>query len=379
MSETIFILMHKDIPVLRVLMSDRRTILKVLEIINREHLPVNMQGDEHIVASLYKFMTSRTIPNSRKNLPYILEMYDTVDAVSLSMFTYQVSMSDHYWFKPENANLTWANVNFYDNIFVDNLLFLGSLDSKGINFSSPNTSLNGSLPQMWSKRNGYNVLLKGGTVFNQQPFNEVFVSRLLDATDIPHVQYDLVYDNAAGWVSACNAFTNESIEFVPAWMIGDSGNPKANRYEVFVQRAESMGIKEARAFINAMLAIDYLTVNDDRHYGNFGFLRNSDTLQYIGMAPIFDNGNTFGYLDGRIKPHMPSYAYKSQPFSTTHDKQIKYIRTLLPTIDIDRLAHIGHHILEDVYNKNDMLSPERITAIGELLDTRMRQLKRVLE
>ena len=28
-----------------------------------------------------------------------------------------------------------------------------------------------------------------------------------------------------------------------------------------------------------MIIIDYLTMNDDRHWGNFGILRNSETLE----------------------------------------------------------------------------------------------------
>jgi hypothetical protein len=32
--------------------------------------------------------------------------------------------------------------------------------------------------------------------------------------------------------------------------------------------------------------------NKDRHFTNFGALRNSDTLQYTGLAPIFDTGTS---------------------------------------------------------------------------------------
>lgn len=232
---------------------------------------------------------------------------------------------------------------------------------------------------MWSKRNGKNVLLKGGSVFNQQPFNEVFISRLLDVTDIPHVQYTLQYDADNGWVSVCDAFTDESIEFVPAWMLGDEGDPKSNRYEAFIMKAEALGIPNVRSFVNQMLAIDYMTVNDDRHYGNFGFLRNSESLEWLGMAPVFDNGNTFGYLDGVIRPHTPSYAYKSQPFSTTHDKQIKYIRSKMPTLDLNKIEQTGLEELHAVYGQNDMLSPERIESIQDLFMVRIKQLRRTMD
>jgi predicted XRE-type DNA-binding protein len=44
-----------------------------------------------------------------------------------------------------------------------------------------------------------------------------------------------------------------------------------------------------------MLVIDFLIGNEDRHKGNFGILRDADTLQWLKMAPLFDNGNSLFY------------------------------------------------------------------------------------
>ena len=37
---------------------------------------------------------------------------------------------------------------------------------------------------------------------------------------------------------------------------------------------------------------DYILTNTDRHYNNFGVLRDTHTLKFIGLAPIFDTGNS---------------------------------------------------------------------------------------
>ena len=37
-----------------------------------------------------------------------------------------------------------------------------------------------------------------------------------------------------------------------------------------------------------MLVIDAIVGNADRHAGNFGWLRNSDTGEYVCMAPLYD-------------------------------------------------------------------------------------------
>lgn len=37
-----------------------------------------------------------------------------------------------------------------------------------------------------------------------------------------------------------------------------------------------------------MLIIDAVIGNGDRHAGNFGWLRNTDTGEYVSMAPLYD-------------------------------------------------------------------------------------------
>ena len=39
-----------------------------------------------------------------------------------------------------------------------------------------------------------------------------------------------------------------------------------------------------------MLLIDFLVMNIDRHLGNFGIIRNVETLKWEKIAPIFDTG-----------------------------------------------------------------------------------------
>ena len=41
-----------------------------------------------------------------------------------------------------------------------------------------------------------------------------------------------------------------------------------------------------------MLCLDYLIENSDRHYGNFGFIRDVNSLKFLGPAPLFDNGTS---------------------------------------------------------------------------------------
>ena len=80
--------------------------------------------------------------------------------------------------------------------------------------------------------------------------------------------------------------------------------------------SKKLGIPDMRAAIEKMLVIDYLIGNTDRHQGNFGFLRTSDSLQWLGMAPIFDSGTSLWH-DSRVG----DFKLRSRPFRSNHIQQ----------------------------------------------------------
>ena len=44
-----------------------------------------------------------------------------------------------------------------------------------------------------------------------------------------------------------------------------------------------------------MMILDYLICNQDRHFGNFGAIRDAVTLEWVGFAPIFDSGTSLWF------------------------------------------------------------------------------------
>ena len=44
-----------------------------------------------------------------------------------------------------------------------------------------------------------------------------------------------------------------------------------------------------------MIVVDYIVANEDRHLNNFGLVREAESLKWLGAAPIFDSGSSFGY------------------------------------------------------------------------------------
>lgn len=377
-----FLLMHKNIEVLEIRKEPNIDYFKINSIINAEHLPVNMLGKNKCNSyELNRFLEHRVIPKSRPNIAEIKEYYQANSSYELALQSYMVSIADHYWLCPKDKkqDLNWEKVNFYDNDFSSDLLFVSlyksSLDESARANKTPNTSNNGSLPQMWTKKDSDLFLIKTGQrPIYQQPYNEAVISDIMKVMNMRGVTYDLSYITTAD-VSICQSFTNSRIEFIPAWQFDAKQKPNnESYYEYYLKKVTECGIdqKLARKQLEQMIMLDFICVNEDRHWGNFGVLRDSDTLEYTGLAPIFDNGNSLGYMSLSIRSGQLNDYSKS--FGNTHQKELKFIRYMdMDLLDIcDKIPEI----LDRNYKKlrRPIFGEDRVEEISNLLVKRINNL-----
>lgn len=70
-----------------------------------------------------------------------------------------------------------------------------------------------------------------------------------------------------------------------------------------------------------MFVFDAVIYNEDRHFGNFGLLRDNHTGKLIAPAPIFDNGlSLFAHSMPSDWQDMPTYAAtRSNPYEISYD------------------------------------------------------------
>lgn len=375
-----FLLMHKDIPVLSVYLTENYEIHKIGKIICNEHMPLNMSlnTQKSLEISLSEFMRHRAIPNNRENISEILEAFKATNAINLSAKSYQLSLSDHYWIKPSSDDVSWNDINFFSNKFENSDIFLFESEVINTDLISPNSSINGSLRQMWIIENDDFILLKAGGILQLEPFNEVFVSNLLDSTSINHVQYELRVAKNNEFVSACKIFTDENTEFIPAWHIFNKDN-NMSAYNALLEKCKTLNIENYKKAIDEMIAIDYLILNDDRHWGNFGFLRDSKTLEFKGVAPLFDNGNSLWYNEYKINANKPDSAYKALPFRNSQQKQLKCIKSNLKHIDIEKIINIAPSLMEQIYAKNEVVTFERLEIMKKLFIERALKLEKAIK
>ena len=114
-------------------------------------------------------------------------------------------------------------------------------------------------------------LYKGGTEgaanTGNEPYSEYYACQIADKMGIGCVQYDL--ENWKGILaSKCRLFTDIDTSFVPVGRILRKTTLKA-----CLDYYKTLG-DEFYEQLCSMLVFDALIYNEDRHFGNFGLLRN---------------------------------------------------------------------------------------------------------
>lgn len=351
-------LMCQDIPVVGFAVNDTTgQIVSDLHIDNREYLPLSVVHSDSPRGALQKWLDNRSVSANRQDIAAMLAAYHVETASALSFKSLGLNLSDQYWFKPEGADFGWHDVNLFENDFSEQVF--RTMADTGKPSYTPDSSSNGDLPKFWKIEQGKRVLYKEGSApFDQQPYNEVFAARLLEVLELPHVNYTLVQDEERAY-SVCETFVTTATEYVPALEILNAV-PKLNHensYQHFFRCAEALSIPVSRQEVDDMLLFDYLINNADRHYGNFGFIRDVQTRSFLGMAPIFDNGNSFWYL--QLNKRMKLKDQPAKPFRDTHAEQMKLLgRSAVPW---DRLTESWlRQMVEDIYSRNDLFDTERL-------------------
>ena len=115
-----------------------------------------------------------------------------------------------------------------------------------------------------------------------------------------------------------------------------------------------------------MMVFDYIIANNDRHQGNVGYIRNPDTLEIIGLAPIFDNDQCMEMKDG--KPFVDESKFLHMP----HEKALERV-TDYSWIDVNKLQKIP-----DIY-KEVMKNFKTAEEIDSLCESTQQRIDKVHE
>jgi len=376
-AERKYMLKHKDKDVLEVELDPHGAIFAFGKISNADHLPVGtVDRNGANIKAVREWWKGRSIPASREGLRDLLENLDMITSEQLLDKSFGLSLSDQYWICPRNADLKWENVNFFHNPFsedVGNMLFgkMGSKDSKAVSLISPDNTSDGVLKKKWKIIDGKRCLIKGGSKpFNQEPANEVLASRICERLGIPYVNYWITELDGTKYC-VCEDFITGDTELVTAWHIKNliKSDNSTSDYDSFILKAEELGVKDARRRVDMMIVLDFIIVNTDRHYNNFGLVRNANTLEWISVAPIYDSGTSMWCKEDLSDMNARDLGIDSKPFRSKHIKQIKLVKDL-SWLDLDKLDGI-----EDEYAKmlNSVSDPSKYAARNRRLCSELRK------
>ena len=344
---------------------------------NEKYAPFGLIKDDKIDKTQFnRWWKNRQIPASRNGLKEILyksNIYDKDHFDLLDSKAYCLSLSDQYWVKSVDENILWEDINFFEHEFsedIGKIFFDRNNNLSNLNLNTPDMTSNGNYEKRWKIINGDRYLLKAGSkMINQEPFNEVIATKLYERilNDDEYVKYSIVYENDRA-VSICKNFITKETELIPAWKINEYYEflNNENKYEHYIPCLNNLKIPNANILVDKMIICDFILANKDRHFNNFGVIRNVETLKFEKAAPLFDNGCSLWFDENDM--YVGEF-FLTKPFEEYEKTQVSLVRNF-EWFDIQKLEGFTNEVKE-ILLSNKLLSQERIDKIIEQIKKRI--------
>jgi transcriptional regulator with XRE-family HTH domain len=321
---------------------------------------------------IVRWLQHRVIPKNRAFVDEILKTLDLSVGNTKGIIDVckGLSLNDSFWIIPKGFDSSFAQYNLYENRFSEILslvAYTGVGQSEGAFSTSPELTTNGMLPKAWRLIEGEGIYLyKGGSSgaanTGNEPYSEYYACQVAQTMGLNAVTYGL--ENWKGILaSKCKLFTDIDTAFIPVGRVVRTGGLKAclNYYaglgEDFTENMRSM------------LVFDAVVYNSDRHFGNFGILRDNHSGVVLAPAPLYDHGlSLFNYavkddianLDEYAATRFPAYTnvtFESICSEVMGKTQAQQLRKLIgfefkrhPSINWpeERLVAIENHLQKRV-------------------------------
>lgn len=202
-----------------------------------------------------------------------------------------------------------------------------------------NTTSKGNQKKFWIGNDLYKVDTMG-----YESIAEVLVNEFLHVRGIDCVNYDFALYQGLECCKCHNFLRNGesclSLYKLISKVEGSDGFKKYSGKDSFsyvVDSVKGYYDLDISDYLSKILLIDYITLNEDRHFNNICFIL--DSSNSLRESPLFDNGLSL-LSDIGVYPLSASISkcirlVKSKPFSTSFSKQLSYIDIKPLLIDID--------------------------------------------
>ncbi len=318
---------------------------------------------------LKRWWQERSVPLTRDQIEVFLRSNGYSGPEEYLISNLGLSLTDYYWIKPIDSDLTWETVNLFDNNFhKDMFLAPATSENEEIPRYSPNSSLQGDIEKTWTIVNGKRCLIKGNHGrYSSESINEVIASEIHKRQGYDnYTKYSLIKIKDKPYDYGCisEMFTSQNKELIPAWAIC-SCNKKNNNisyYEFFIEQCSQHGIdsEQLRSDLEYQIMTDFILSGYDRHLNNIGVLRDAETMQFIRMAPIFDSGGSL-FANKRIPLNLKEMEkMEIIGFASKECTTLSYV-TNPNIIDLTKLPPAS--FISDIYHKDTQIEDETIKKV----------------
>ena len=279
-----------------------------------------------------------------------------------------LNLSDQYWFRPVGSEISWREVNFFENDY-----------EAARPHRSPDSSTPGALEKWWERRGDGNWLVKASsTAEEREPYNEILatrlLSRLLDANEF--VPYELEFHNSRA-CSACPTLATPETEFVSANDVAAYFGMTEGRdfYASYVRACGGLGVVDAPVALAKMVVCDHVMANFDRHRANFGLVRNAETLDGWRIAPLFDHGAAFFSHATAAELARDRFTWIANPFEEYPLAQLARVQDMSwydPSMlegfaeDVEQVLNSNPHLPEQTIARMSYHVQRNIDAVNDL-------------
>jgi hypothetical protein len=237
------------------------------------------------------------------------------------------------------------------------------------------------MKKKWVIQDGIRYLLKVNfNDYGQQAVNERIASRLHELAGWKnYVHYQLQTINTEGGKYPCSLgplFTSNETEFVSAYQLIRNFKFRNDRssYQSIIEQASVHGMPENEVCRQLQYTIlsDFLLSNTDRHFNNFGFLRDSENGRFLSMAPIYDTGNSLFYHQDIIPTGESLLNIAVSSFRKREVDMLQYIEDQ-SLLDIGRLSGFPDEVFQLLSENTDM-PEDRAAKISGTVEEKMKYL-----
>lgn len=265
------------------------------KVVNKQLVPYGVYNRNWYISEseIYKWLRRRAIPLNRKNADKIYQAAGQSrgnTAFDLMIQTHALSINDNYWIvsRKDLESLSWDNINLYRNKLSNSLMQLAFTGSGPATITdselSPEFTGQGTYAKCFRRTSTGLEICKQGTI--EEIWAELYSSIGCRLLGIPCVEYRTgkLFGIQA---SISTIATNEQVSWVSAFDFAHFVEEAYNEY------IYNFAEKWFKVMYYALILIDGLFLNEDRHLQNWSIQVSGDTNEIQGMAPLYDFNKSF--------------------------------------------------------------------------------------